>query len=74
VIVSSDGYILTNNHVVAGEQAASRCGNCRRSRSRSGDKRELRAQIVGVDPTIDLALLKVDARNLPTMPGATHRS
>jgi serine protease Do len=32
-----------------------------------GDKRELRAQIVGVDPTIDLALLKINARNLPTM-------
>jgi S1-C subfamily serine protease len=33
-----------------------------------GDKRELRAQIVGIDPTIDLALLKINARNLPTMP------
>jgi S1-C subfamily serine protease len=33
-----------------------------------GDKRELRAQIVGVDPTIDLALLKINANNLPTMP------
>ncbi len=33
-----------------------------------GDKRELRAQIVGVDPTIDLALLKINATNLPTMP------
>jgi len=67
VIVSPDGYILTNNHVVAGEQG-------RISRQLPaitvslGDKRELRAQIVGVDPTIDLALLKIDATNLPTMP------
>ena len=67
VIVSPDGYILTNNHVVAGEQG-------RISRQLPaitvslGDKRELRAKIVGVDPTIDLALLKIDATNLPTMP------
>ena len=67
VIVSADGYILTNNHVVAGEGG-------RISRQLPaitvslGDKRELRAQIVGVDPTIDLALLKINARGLPTMP------
>ena len=68
VIVSADGYILTNNHVVAGEQGRISLRQLPAITVSLGDKRELRAQIVGVDPTIDLALLKINARNLPTMP------
>jgi Do/DeqQ family serine protease len=68
VIVSADGYVLTNNHVVAGEQGRISLRQLPAITVSLGDKRELRAQIVGVDPTIDLALLKIDARNLPTIP------
>jgi serine protease Do len=60
VIVSPDGYVLTNNHVVMSSQA--------QVTVILPDKRELRARIVGVDETTDLAVLKIDARNLPTMP------
>jgi S1-C subfamily serine protease len=53
VVVSSDGYILTNNHVV---------GDARAQVSVVlPDKRELRAKIVGVDEMTDIALLKIDA-------------
>jgi Do/DeqQ family serine protease len=68
VIVSSDGYILTNNHVVTGD---SRRPVSLRNIDMSvalSDKREMPAQIVGVDPNTDLALLKVDATGLPTIP------
>jgi serine protease Do len=66
VIVSADGYILTNNHVVTGEtRVALRDIDISVSLA---DKREMRAQVVGVDPSTDLALLKIDARNLPTIP------
>jgi Do/DeqQ family serine protease len=68
VIVSPDGYILTNYHVVAGEQGRISLRQLPAITVSLGDKRELRAQIVGVDPTIDLALLKINATNLPTMP------
>jgi Do/DeqQ family serine protease len=68
VIVSADGYILTNNHVVAGEQGRISLRQLPAITVALGDKREMRAQIVGVDPTIDLALLKIDATSLPTMP------
>ena len=66
VIVSSDGYILTNNHVVTGEQERVSIQQLDIVVS-LGDKRSMRAQVVGVDPTTDLALLKINARNLPTM-------
>jgi Do/DeqQ family serine protease len=68
VIVSADGYILTNNHVVAGEQGRISLRQLPAITVALGDKREMPAKIVGVDPTIDLALLKIDAKNLPTMP------
>jgi len=59
VVVSSDGYVLTNNHVI---------GDARAEVSVTlADKRELRAQIVGFDEATDLAVLKIDARNLPAM-------
>jgi len=60
VIVSSDGYILTNSHVVgdAGAQVS----------VVMPDKRELRAKIVGTDQMTDIALLKIEDRGLPVLP------
>jgi Do/DeqQ family serine protease len=60
VVVSSDGYVLTNNHVV---------GNARAEVTvLLPDKSEMRATIVGVDEDTDIAVLKVDGKNLPTLP------
>jgi Do/DeqQ family serine protease len=59
VIVSADGYVMTNTHVVA---------NGVEVLVTMPDKRELRAKIVGVDEATDIAVLKVEAGNLPTMP------
>ena len=60
VVVSADGYILTNNHVV---------GDARAEVSVVlPDKREMRATIIGVDEATDIAVLKVAATNLPTLP------
>jgi Do/DeqQ family serine protease len=67
VIVSPDGYILTNNHVVVGESQRMALQGLDVSVSLA-DKREMPARVIGVDPATDLALLKVDAANLPTMP------
>ena len=64
VIVSPDGYVITNNHVVVPEPGGSRP----QVSVILADKRELPARIVGLDPQTDLAVLKVDARNLPTIP------
>jgi Do/DeqQ family serine protease len=61
VIVSTDGYVVTNNHVL-GE------GRIDKVTVSFGDRRELDATIVGVDPWTDLALLKVNATNLPVIP------
>jgi len=60
VIVSSDGYILTNNHVVGDARAQVSVV--------MPDKRELKAKIIGVDEFTDIALLKIDARGLPVLP------
>ena len=68
VIVSQDGYILTNNHVIVGEGGRLTAQNLPDITIAFGDKRELRARIIGVDPATDLALLKVDATGLPTIP------
>jgi Do/DeqQ family serine protease len=63
VIVSADGYVVTNNHVVAGS------GGSRPTVSVIlADKRELPAKIVGLDEQTDLAVLKIEGRNLPTLP------
>ena len=60
VIVSADGYILTNSHVV---------GDLRASITTTfNDKREVKAEIIGVDEMTDIALIKVSARDLPTLP------
>ena len=67
VIVSTDGYILTNNHVVAGESGQISVRQLPAITVALSDKRELAARIVGIDPPTDLALLKIDARNLPTI-------
>jgi S1-C subfamily serine protease len=68
VVVSPDGFILTNNHVVTGDQRRVSIQDLAVRVSLAADKRELAAAVVGVDPATDLALLKVDARNLPTIP------
>jgi Do/DeqQ family serine protease len=67
VIVSSDGYILTNNHVVTGEARRVTIEQLDVTVALA-DKRELRADVIGVDPATDLAVLKIGARNLPTIP------
>ena len=56
VIISEDGYIVTNNHVIQNAEKVEIVLN---------DKREYDAQVIGRDPSTDLALLKVDAKNLP---------
>jgi serine protease Do len=55
VIVSPEGYILTNNHVVDGATEV---------KVTLSDKREFDAKIVGTDPKTDIAVLKIDATNL----------
>jgi Do/DeqQ family serine protease len=62
VVVSTDGYILTNVHVL-GE-----LGRGTEVRVTLGDKREMRAQVIGVDPATDIALVKIGARGLPAIP------
>jgi S1-C subfamily serine protease len=67
VVVGADGYILTNNHVVTGESQRVALRDLNISVS-LGDKRDTAAALIGVDPATDLALLKIDAKNLPTIP------
>jgi len=57
-IVSADGVILTNAHVVDGAQEVD---------VKLTDKREFRAKVVGVDKRSDVAVIKIDAKNLPTV-------
>ena len=59
VIISQDGYIVTNNHVVEGADQLTVTLN---------DNREYSARIIGSDKNTDLALIKVDGKNLPTLP------
>ena len=59
VIISSDGYIVTNNHVVEGADELTVTLN---------DNREFSARIIGTDKSTDLALIKVNAKDLPTLP------
>jgi Do/DeqQ family serine protease len=68
VVVSADGYILTNNHVVTGESAQRVTIEQLDVTVTLPDKREVAAQVVGIDPATDLALLKINVRDLPTMP------
>jgi Do/DeqQ family serine protease len=59
VVVSADGYILTNHHVIDGAQEI---------KIELNDNRTLVARVIGSDPPSDLALLKVDAQGLPVLP------
>lgn len=59
VIVSKDGHILTNNHVVDGADEV--------KVALFGDKREFTAKVVGRDPKTDIAVLKIDAGDLPPL-------
>jgi Do/DeqQ family serine protease len=68
VIVSADGLVLTNNHVIAGESGRISLRQLPAVSVALGDNREVEATIVGVDPATDLALLKIDAGRLPTIP------
>ncbi|WP_339135123.1 MAG: DegQ family serine endoprotease [Candidatus Electrothrix sp. GW3-4] len=58
-IISKDGLIMTNNHVVDDADTI---------RVRLADKREFTASVVGTDPQSDVALIKIDGKNLPTLP------
>lgn len=57
-IISSDGYVLTNNHVIADADEII---------VRLADRSEMVAELVGSDPRTDVALLKIDGENLPTV-------
>ena len=59
VIISEDGFIVTNNHVV--DQAT-------KLRVKLNDGRMFDAKVIGTDPTTDVALIKIDADKLPTIP------
>ena len=61
-IVSSDGDIITNNHVVAPEELGGRVAD--QIMVRLDDKRELQAHVIARDPATDVALLKIDAHGL----------
>jgi Do/DeqQ family serine protease len=60
VIVGADGYVLTNNHVLGQ-------GALQQVTVILSDRRERPAKLVGIDPNTDLALLKIEERNLPTV-------
>lgn len=59
VILSSDGYIVTNNHVIDGAEKLEVALN---------DNRTFNAKVIGADPVTDLALIKIDAENLHVIP------
>lgn len=59
VIISQDGYIVTNNHVVR---------EANEIMVKLNDNREFSGRIIGLDETTDLALIKVDAKGLPAIP------
>jgi Do/DeqQ family serine protease len=62
VIVSEDGYVLTNLHVIGGERPGAEVMVA------LADRREVRAEIVGVDELTDIALLRLGLRGLPVIP------
>ena len=59
VIISTDGYIITNNHVVEGADELQVTLN---------DNRKFAAKLIGTDPSTDIALIKIEAEDLPTIP------
>jgi serine protease Do len=64
-IIGADGTILTNAHVVRGAKEVT---------VKLTDRREFQAKVLGADPRTDIAVLKIDARNLPTVPLGSSRS
>jgi serine protease Do len=58
VIVDEDGYILTNSHVVKDADEI---------KIKLSDKREFKGKVIGMDPKTDLAIIKIEARNLPVL-------
>ena len=58
-IFDSNGYILTNNHVVEGAKKIT---------VRLDDEREFKAKVIGTDPQSDVAIIKIEGTNLPTLP------
>ena len=58
-IIASDGYILTNNHVI---------DEAEKITVRLADKREFEAKVIGADPQSDVAILKIEGTNLPVLP------
>ncbi|MDD4515319.1 Do family serine endopeptidase [Massilibacteroides sp.] len=59
VIISTDGYIMTNNHVIVGADELEVTLN---------DNRKYPAKVIGADPQTDIALIKIDEKDLPTIP------
>ena len=59
VIISTDGYIVTNNHVVDGADEIN---------VKLHDSRELKGRVIGTDPTTDLALVKIEGDDFPAIP------
>ncbi len=59
VIISKDGYIVTNNHVIDGADEIN---------VKLHDGRELKGRVIGTDPTTDLALVKIEGDDFPAMP------
>jgi Do/DeqQ family serine protease len=59
VIISSDGYIVTNNHVIDGAE---------RLEITLNDNRTFNAKVIGTDASTDVALLKIEAKDLPVIP------
>ena len=59
VIISEDGYIVTNNHVIDGADEID---------VKLNDNREFKGRLIGTDPNTDLALIKIEGKNLPTLP------
>lgn len=59
VIISKDGYIVTNNHVIDGADEIS---------VKLHDSREMKGRVVGTDPTSDLALVKIEGDDFPAIP------
>jgi serine protease Do len=60
VVISADGYVITNNHVVGENVSAITIA--------MPDKRAIKGMVIGVDPTTDIALLKINVKGLPVVP------
>ncbi len=59
VIISKDGYVVTNNHVIDGADEIS---------VKLNDNREFKGRVIGADPSTDLALVKIEGDDFPTIP------